>query len=147
MSSYQGSTSVNADAQKVFAFVSDPENLAKYVPCINHADLGSGGVVHVQGECPHCQFRGVAGFHADAENLRLRWDSRANLNYRGWLQVNDHESESHVSIHLEFDPGTESVSNAEFSHLLKDHPATIQQVLEEALQRIKQSCESPVSVA
>ena len=90
MSSYQGSTSVNADAQSVFTFVSSPENLAKYVPCISHADLGYGGVVHVRGECPHGQFRGVGGFNVDEENLRLRWDSRANLNYRGWLHVTEH---------------------------------------------------------
>jgi hypothetical protein len=144
MSSYQGSTSVRADAQTVFTFVSNPENLAKYVPCIRHADVGYGDVVHIQGECPHGDFRGVGGLFVDAENLRMRWDSRANLKYRGWLQVTDHEDESLVSIHLEFDPGMEPKSNEEFTHVLKDHPPTIQQTLDEALLRIKRSCEIPV---
>jgi hypothetical protein len=147
MSSYQASESVKADAKNIFAFVSDPTNLPSYVPCMSHADSGFGDLIHVQGECPHGPFRGVGGYHIDEENRRMRWDSRANLNYRGWLQVNDHGDHSVVMIHLEFDPGVDQTSNREFVHVLKEHPPTIQAGLEEALARIKAKFEGALTLA
>jgi hypothetical protein len=147
MSSYQASASVKADAKTIFAFVCNPDNFAKFVPCISQADTGYGDVIHIEGECPHGPFRGVGGYHIDEENNRMRWDSRANLNYRGWLQVNAHEDDSMVLIHLEFDPGVDRQSNKEFTHVLKDHPQTIQSGLEETLARIKANFEEALTLA
>lgn len=141
MSSYQGSTSVDADAQTVFDFVSNPENLPKYVPCLTQASLGYGNVIRVEGDCPHGHFRGVGGFVVEPDNLRIHWDSRANLNYRGWMQVVDHGEHATLSIHLEFDPGLDRDSNVEFSHVLKDHPKTLQEALDQTLVLIKNACE------
>jgi len=147
MSSYQGSASVQADAKSIFAFVSDPENFSHYVPGVLRADHGYGDVIHIEGVCPHTQFRGVGGFHVEEENLRMRWDSRANLNYRGWLQVMDRGDYSDVMIHLEFDPGPDQASNQEFEHVLKHHPESIQGTLQETLLRIKNICESALARA
>ena len=147
MSSYQGSTSVRADVHAIFEFVTNPEKLSLYVPCIQQADHGHGDVIHIKGECPHGPFRGVGGFSVDAENFRMRWDSRANLNYRGWLQLADHGDETAVLIHLEFDPGMDRSANEEFSHLLKEHPNTIQGAIDEALSRIKHICENALTPA
>lgn len=145
MSSYQGSTSVRADAKSIFEFVSNPENLTKYVPHVAQADAGHGDVIHIRGECPHGAFLGVGGFHVDAENFKLRWDSRASIHYRGWMQVTDHGDHCEVSVHLEFDPGMEVSTNREFTHLLKEHPGTIQESLNQALAMIKSCCEDSLT--
>src|SRR5438045_2394083 len=65
MSSYLGSASVRADAKAIFDFVSNPENLPKFVGCFTHSDLGFGDVIHVKGKCPHGNFVGVAGYELD----------------------------------------------------------------------------------
>ncbi len=142
MSSYQGTTPVSADAKSVFDFVTNLENLPKYVPTVAAADTGCGDVIHMSGACPHGAYRGVGGFHTDEEHLRMHWDSRANLNYRGWLQVFDKGDHSEVIIHLEFDPGLEQSTNKEFVHVLREHPSAIQLALDETLQRIKSHCEA-----
>lgn len=147
MSSYQGSTSVRADAKAVFDYVSNPENLPQFVPHIQHADCGFGDVLHISGECPHGAFRGVGGFIVDAEELQMHWDSRANLNYRGWLRVTEHGEESSVTVHLEFNPGLDSSSNKDFIHVLREHPQAVQAALDEALSRIKSHCERSLTTA
>ncbi|HVT14282.1 MAG TPA: hypothetical protein VHE55_18610 [Fimbriimonadaceae bacterium] len=127
--------------------MSNPENLARYVPHVSQADAGHGDAIHIRGACPHGDFFGVGSFHVDAENLKMRWDSRASIHYRGSLQIFDHGDHSEVSIHLEFDPGMERSTNSEFGHLIKEHPGTIQGNLEEALARIKSICESSLTPA
>src|ERR1051325_2138157 len=96
MSSYQGSMSVRADPKLIFEFVSNPENLPKFVACISQADLGFGNALHVRGECPHGKFFGVGTLHVEPEEMRVRWDSRANINYRGTLKVM--EAEDHAVV-------------------------------------------------
>jgi hypothetical protein len=141
MSSYQGSITVSAEAKAIFDFVSNPENLPLYVPHIQRADHGHGDVIHISGECPHGAFRGVGGFSVDAEQMKMHWDSRANLNYRGWLHITDHSDHCVVTAHLEFDPGLDREANQEFSHVLRDHPKSMQQAVESALASIKKHCE------
>ncbi|HTQ08446.1 MAG TPA: hypothetical protein VMI31_00095 [Fimbriimonadaceae bacterium] len=145
MSSYQSSTSVNADPHFIFEFIAKPENINRYVPCIESADLGMGDVIHIKGACSHGEFRGVGGFHVDEEHLRLRWDSRANLNYRGWIKVTPAEGHAEVALFLEFDPGMDLSANREFAHLLKEHPVSIQDEMGKALSHIKEICESALA--
>lgn len=147
MSSYQGSTSIQADANLVFGFVSNAENFSKFVPHVQRADVAAGGVIHISGNCPHGDFRGVGTIHVESDIKRLRWESRANLHYRGWLHVLDRGDHSEVALHIEFDPGPDIVTNKDFSHLLKDHPSTIQEDLNEALARIKAFCEPALTRA
>lgn len=145
MSSYQGSTSVNAEAKAIFDFVSAPENLPLYVPHITRADMGHGGVIHISGECPHGAFRGVGGFTVEPEELKMHWDSRANLKYRGWLHVLDHGDHAQVIVHLEFDPGMDRSANEEFVHVLKEHPKSMQEAVDQALKSIKAHCEESLA--
>lgn len=145
MSSYQGSTSVQADAKSVFDFVSRPENLPQYVPFIQQADCGYGDVLHISGECPHGAFRGVGGFLTDPEAMSMHWNSRASVNYRGWLHVTDHEDHCLVVIHLEFDPGLDAEANKEFHRVLKEHPASMQSAIDQALGTIRSRCEQAVA--
>ena len=146
MSSYLGSVAVRAGAKDIFAFVTNPDNLPKYVRCISQSDAGIGNVLHIKGQCPHGTFFGVAGFEVDEEHLKMRWDSRANLHYRGSLHIVEREADCSVTIHLEFDPGTDRSANEEFGHLLKEHPMSIQDMLDETLDRIKHLCEQRVAV-
>ncbi len=147
MSSYQSSTVVRAKPEDIFGFVSKPENISKYVSCIKQADLGVDDALHIKGKCPHGDFRGVGALHIETELLRMRWDSRANLYYRGWLKVADHGDHATVTIHVEFDPGADLDSNKEFAHLLRDHPTAIQEDLDKALAQIKKVCESVAAPA
>lgn len=146
MSSYLGTVSVRADAKAVFDFVSKPENLEHYVPHVTRCDFGAGDVVHLEGECPNGSYRGVAGLIVDRDELWMRWESRANLNYRGWLHVKPTESGSEVTLHLDFGPGLDAPLNGTFDHLLRHHPGTIQDMIDETLGRIKGYCEVAVGL-
>jgi hypothetical protein len=141
MSSYNGSVTISADAQSVFDFVSNPENLPQFVPGIQQADIGVGDAIHIQGECPHGPYKGVGSLHLEPDEFRMRWDSRANLNYRGSLQVIPKEGICVLTLFLDFNPGMEKRSNEEFEPILKHHPGKIQETLEQTLQAIKRLCE------
>ena len=134
---FEASRGMPAVREVVFGYVSDPENVARWVPDLGEVHQTGDTTLHVQGD--------VGGEHVDAdgvfdvrpEQFRVEWGNRpgaADGAYSGWLQVHDAAvGTSEVVLHLSF------VGMAA--------PPGLQQSLEQALDQLAQEVGSKVDDA
>ena len=113
MQEYEPSKTVAAPANEVFAWVSDVENLPKYLPPIKDAGIegsaaaGSPGErVKMTVEIPdRGQFESEGYFDVDAEARTMRWGAETERDYSGRLTVAEAgDGQSEVTVHLSFGP-------------------------------------------
>jgi ribosome-associated toxin RatA of RatAB toxin-antitoxin module len=113
MQEYEQSKAVAAPANEVFAWVSDVENLPKYLPPIKDAGIegsaaaGSPGErVKMTVEIPdRGEFESEGYFDVDAEARTMRWGAETDRDYSGWLTVAEAgDGQSEVTVHLSFGP-------------------------------------------
>ncbi|CAA9434894.1 MAG: hypothetical protein AVDCRST_MAG22-3575 [uncultured Rubrobacteraceae bacterium] len=113
MQEYEQSQTVAAPANEVFAWVSDVENLPKYLPPIRDAGIegpaaeGSpGDRVKMRVEIPdRGEFESEGYFDVDARARTMRWGAETNRDYSGRLTVAEtDDGESEVTVHLLFGP-------------------------------------------
>ncbi len=113
MQKYEQSETVAAPANEVFAWVSDVENLPKYLPPINEAGIegsaaeGSPGErVKMLVEIPdRGEFESEGYFDVDAEARTMRWGAETGRDYSGRLTVAEAgDGQSEVTVHLPFGP-------------------------------------------
>ena len=113
MQEYEQSETVAAPANEVFAWVSDVENLPKYLPPIKEAgiegsaDEGSpGDRVKMLVEIPdRGEFESEGYFDVNAEALTMRWGAETGRDYSGRLTVAEAgDGQSEVTVHLSFGP-------------------------------------------
>lgn len=113
MQEYEQSKVVAAPANEVFAWVSDVENLPKYLPPIKDAGIegpaaeGSPGErVKMQVEIPdRGEFESEGYFDVNADARTMRWGAEADRDYSGRLTVAEiGDGESEVTVHLSFGP-------------------------------------------
>lgn len=113
MQEYEQSKVVAAPANEVFAWVSDVENLPKYLPPIKDAGIegsaaeGSPGErVKMLVEIPdRGEFESEGYFDVDAEARTMRWGAEAERDYSGRLTVAEAgDGQSEVTVHLSFGP-------------------------------------------
>ena len=95
MQEYEQSKAVAAPANEVFAWVSDVENLPKYLPPIEEAGIeglaaeGSPGErIKMLVEIPdRGEFESEGYFDVDVEARTMRWGAETDRDYSGWLTV------------------------------------------------------------
>ncbi len=113
MQEYEQSQTIAAPANEVFAWVSDVENLPKYLPPIKDAGIegsaaeGSpGDRVKMRVEIPdRGEFDSEGYFDVDAGARTMRWGAETERDYSGWLTVLETgDGESEVTVHLSFGP-------------------------------------------
>jgi ribosome-associated toxin RatA of RatAB toxin-antitoxin module len=112
MQEYEQRETVAAPANEVFAWVSDVENLPKYLPPIKDAGIegsaegGPGERVKMLVEIPdRGEFESEGYFDVDAEALTMRWGAEAGRDYSGRLTVAEAgDGQSEVTVHLSFGP-------------------------------------------
>ena len=113
MQEYEQSKTVAAPADEVFAWVSDVENLPKYLPPIKDAGIegsaasGSPGKrVKMTVEIPdRGEFESEGYFDVDAEARTMRWGAETDRDYSGRLTVAEAgDGQSEVTVHLLFGP-------------------------------------------
>ncbi len=113
MQEYEQRQAVTAPANEVFAWVSDVENLPKYLPPIKDAGIegpaaeGSpGDRVKMRVEIPdRGEFESEGYFDVDADARTMRWGAETDKDYSGWLTVAEKgDGESEVTVHLSFGP-------------------------------------------
>ena len=113
MQEYEPSKTVAAPANEVFAWVSDVENLPKYLPPIKDAGIegsaaaGSPGErVKMTVEIPdRGEFESEGYFDVDAEARTMRWGAETDRDYSGRLTVAEAgDGQSEVTVHLSFGP-------------------------------------------
>jgi len=113
MQEYEQSKAIAAPANEVFAWVSDVENLPKYLPPIKDAGIeGSasegnpGERVKMLVEIPdRGEFESEGYFDMDAEARTMRWGAETERDYSGRLTVAEAgDGQSEVTVHLSFGP-------------------------------------------
>ena len=113
MQEYEQSQTIAAPANEVFAWVSDVENLPRYLPPIKDAGIegpaseGSPGErVKMHVEIPgRREFESEGYFDVDAEARTMRWGAETARDYSGRLTVAEAgDGQCEVTVHLSFGP-------------------------------------------
>ena len=115
MQEYEQSQTVAAPANEVFAWVSDVENLPKYLPPVKDAGLegpsegeNPGRKVKTHVEIPdRGEFESEGYFDVNPEARTMRWGAETDRDYSGRLEVAEAgDGQSEVTVHLTFGPRT-----------------------------------------
>ena len=101
MSDYDGSTTVAAPPDALFAYLSDVENLPGYFARMKEAHRTSGDEVHTQAQMPDGQsVEGDAWFRVDQGKQHISWGSEGESDYSGYLDVSADGDGSKVVVHI-----------------------------------------------
>ena len=106
MAEYERSATVQADADTLFRYLSDVENLPRYFARMTDAEPTGGEEVHVTAEIDvegrgTQRVEGEAWFQVDDEARTIQWGSEGPNEYRGELRVTGEGSSSQVAVRLE----------------------------------------------
>lgn len=141
MSEYEHTTTVNSDPKRVFSFVSDVNNLPRYLPTVTQAMAQGPERVRVKGEAAGHQYDSDGYYRVDPARMRMEWGSDGENQYRGWLEVQGEEGETTatVLVHLSFEPRPDIAE--QYEQQSGSPHRTIQEGLQSALQSVKNICE------
>jgi carbon monoxide dehydrogenase subunit G len=113
MPEFSRSTTIDADPDELFEFLSKVENLPQYFTGMTEAHHTQGDAVHVTadpdvtGAPPDVngEVHAEAWFRIDADQRALSWGSEGEHDYRGELQVSPDGDSARVSVllHTEHD--------------------------------------------
>ncbi|HEY0867654.1 MAG TPA: SRPBCC family protein [Fimbriimonas sp.] len=127
MSEYRSVITVNADADDVFGFLSDPENTPRYLPthriCEDSNDPQPG--TSAQTEI----------LRIDEDSRRLEWAARSGTRCQGWLQVTGDTRSCQLIVRVLFPHGARSGDSK------KEDAESVNANLRQALRTIKEVCE------
>ncbi len=141
MGEYEHTTTVKSKPQQVFDFVSDVNNLPRYLPTVKSAMRQGSDRVRVQGDAAGHQYDSDGSYNVYKDRKRMEWGSDGENQYRGWLEVKDNEdgTGATVTVHLSFEPRSDLA--LQYERQSGDRDRTIHEGLKNALQSIKNLCE------
>lgn len=126
MGDYEQSTTVTADPDALFTYLSDVNNLPDYFASMKSAEPAEGDAVHTVAEVDGTRREGEAWFTADVEARSIRWGSEGPSHYSGELEVVGADEGSQVTVRLH----TEHVDNEGITRGLQETLAHIKQNVE-----------------
>jgi uncharacterized membrane protein len=97
---YEQTTTVSADADALFNYLSDVNNLPDYFAAMKSAEPAEGDAVHTVAEVDGTELEGEAWFTADSEARSIRWGSQGPNHYSGELEVVGADTGSEVTVRL-----------------------------------------------
>ena len=100
MGDFTESTTVDADADALFDYLSDVHNLPKYFSSMTSAEPGDGEEVHTTAEVDGNEVAGDAWFRVDQDRQRIEWGSEGPNDYNGYLDVTPSGDGSQVEVHI-----------------------------------------------
>jgi hypothetical protein len=103
MAEYERSRLVQASPDEVFAFVSDANNLATFLPTVDVVEPQAEGRVEVHGEVRGRSYEDEGWFRVDEARRRIEWGADERT-YSGWLTVAGEDGGAQVVAHLSFAP-------------------------------------------
>ena len=112
MTEYQQMQTIGASAENVFAWLSDVDNLPRYLPPVVDASIEGPSAEGSPGQRIRAtlEYPGGGGTF-DAEGYfavhegqrRMEWGAEVQRDYSGWLEViEDGDTQSQVTVHLTF---------------------------------------------
>ena len=96
---FEESLSMRAQADEVFNFVADVQNMPKYLPTTRNAQAQDGDHVRVQGEAKGHRYDSDGYLRSDPSARRLEWGADEGY-YAGWMQVREDGNGSAVTVHI-----------------------------------------------
>ena len=101
MADFHSASSVTADEETLFEYLSDVSNLPHYFTRMTSAELGQGEEVHTTAQMPDGQqVEGDAWFRVDAAEHKIEWGSEGPSAYHGSLEVTADGDGSRVDVRL-----------------------------------------------
>jgi uncharacterized membrane protein len=100
MPEYDRTVTVTTDADKVYAFLADPQNLPQYVATMVMARRQGSDHLHVAADVQGRHEEGDAAFRPDPSGRRIEWGAEDGHLYSGWLAVTPDDTGSSVHLHL-----------------------------------------------
>ena len=112
MTQFERTLTMNADAARVFAYVSDINNYPKFLPTLEGAEKLEGDNVRVWGESHGHKYDKQCFFRADSAQHKVEWGLEEGHHYHGHLLVHSGDTTqtlSEVTIGVAFhDPKVEA---------------------------------------
>jgi len=103
MAEYERSRLVQASPDDVFAFVSNPGNLAAILPTVGAVEPEAKDRVRVRGKTGSTPYEDDGWLHVDSDRRRLEWGADEGT-YSGWMTVSGDDGGTQVVAHLSFAP-------------------------------------------
>ena len=139
MPEYTDTIDVSAPADAVFKFVSDVENLPKYLPTVHHAHPQAGERVEVEGEANGHAYNSDGWFKVDEASRTMSWGSDGENDYSGKMTVTGDATSAKVACSLRFTPTGETKESMDKNQ--GGPSAAMTDGLHKSLQSIKNLCE------
>ncbi len=127
MGDYARTTTVRTDADALFGYLSDVNNLPSYFAAMRSAEPAEGDAVHTVAVVDGTTREGEAWFTTDAEARSIRWGSEGPNNYTGELSVTGAPEGAQVTVTLH----TEHVEGEQIEHGLEETLAHIKRNVED----------------
>lgn len=135
MAEYERSRLVQASPDEVFAFVSDANNLATFLPTVDVVEPQAEGRVEVHGEVRGRSYEDEGWFRVDEARRRIEWGADERT-YSGWLTVAGEDGGAQVVAHLSFAPDV-TPSGSPITGEPEIDPDPIEESLEAALDSLR----------
>ena len=107
MGDYEHTTTVSAEADTLFRYLSDVNNLPDYFAAMKSAEPTDGDAVHTVAEVDGSEREGEAWFTAEEETRSIRWGAQGPNHYGGELEVTGAAGGSQVTVRLHTEHGNE----------------------------------------
>jgi uncharacterized membrane protein len=106
MGDYEQTTTVAAEADELFRYLSDVNNLPAYFAAMKSAEPTEGYAVHTVASVDGTEREGEAWFTAEEESRSIRWGAQGPHHYGGELEVSGSTGQaSTVTVRLHTEHG------------------------------------------
>ena len=140
MSEYEHALRSNAAPDDIFRFVADVRNRPTYMSNIYSALPQENDRVRVQGAMEGHYYDVDGFFRVDRHQHHIAWGTDGPQQYRGWRALQpEADGATKVTVHLAFDAPASSPQPV--TQHTSDHDRTMQHLLEQMLQSLKNHCE------
>ncbi|MBL6081031.1 SRPBCC family protein [Belnapia sp. T18] len=139
MGEFTGRIRIDRPAAEVFAFLSDPTAMPRYLETVQRVEQQGPGRIAMEGESHGHAYRDEGWIQVEAEARRMRWGSDSLKDYGGEMVVTEAEGGAEVSIRLSIVPEPKVAERMERESGAVDHAMRI--AMERTLGAIKAACE------
>ncbi|VFU10904.1 SRPBCC family protein [Methylocella tundrae] len=111
MPGFSAQIEIKAPAAEVFAFVSDINDMPRYLPTVEKANWSGEDRVHLEGAANGRPYAVDGRLHIDADAMQMSWGSLERESYHGELQVFETDEGSELACRIEFQPHLQTMEN------------------------------------
>jgi uncharacterized protein YndB with AHSA1/START domain len=139
MGEFTGRIRVERPAAEVFAFLSDPTAMPRYLQTVRRVEQQGPGRIAMEGEAHGHEYRDEGWIKVEPEARRMRWGSDHLKDYGGEMIVTEAGGGAEVAIRLSLVPEPQVAKRMEQDSGDVDH--AMQKAMERTLGAIKAACE------